>query len=151
MGAGTTLSTGAVRYVEVAAGIGSNSTESTAQMYMPIASVMKKAAWVINPAPGTGKSWTFVSRLTGGNGNLTGTISDTNSTTTDNVNSDNAPQGTLYNWRSSPSGTPTSVTGLKFSLVSYIAPPAVVSGLVSSQFRILGGLFKLLGGHFVIR
>ncbi len=118
------ISTGLTQYANPFLTGAGFTNESTGLRVAPLAFTWRKLYAFFNPAPGSGKSWTLVSRKNTADGNQSAVVSNTSQTNQDSTNSDSIAQGDSIALKTTPSGTPSTVLLSKFSSVSYVAPPS---------------------------
>lgn len=103
--------------------------------------VLKKLYILLSVAPGAGNSYTFSTRVAGADGNLSVTISDTNTTGNDTVNTDSISDSDYTSLKCVPDSTPDAADAY-WGFVSYIEPPSSATPLVfggSGKLNFSGG------------
>jgi hypothetical protein len=145
MSRSTSITVSNIRYLNVVGGSGNNSTEALPQIAVPYASVLKKFAVSVVPAAGASKQWTFVDRKGGVTGNLSVVISGASQTSNDDpTDTTSYAAGDLFNWMSTPSGTPATITKGMFSAVFFVSPSTAYTSTLSETITFTDTLSKTI-------
>jgi hypothetical protein len=102
---------------------GWNATESTVRMQFQPSVTFRKLYAAVATAPANTKSWAFTLRVAAANTALTCTISNTATTANDTAHAVTESAADYVDVSVTPSGTPTSTSGVRFSFVEVIPQP----------------------------
>lgn len=103
---------------------GTNTTESNEQLTAPTDLAIKAIVAAMVTAPASGKSWTYRSRIAGGNGSLNFAVSDA-ATAGSATGSDSVAADDLIDMSVTPSGTPTNMGGHAWAMALAIGPETI--------------------------
>jgi hypothetical protein len=151
------LNTGGQYYSDIEGSIQSTNADSrfTANFmgFAPVAFTLKDLYANTNPAPGGATSYAFDNWKNGATASaLSAAVSGSSTQAHDTTHSTAYAVGDSLLVERTTSGSVASVNGgtAFVAFIATIVTPPPAAGPAFSQFRFLGGLFKIIGGHLVI-